>query len=99
MCFHSELVDVTFSANYATCSITALLCGEYLVGKQFCIKVGVTNNVEDFFNMDGPAVTSRRKKDTARDWFRSSALETVLICVRATVMFVLSAVVLRGKGW
>lgn len=51
-CLYYELTADTRTANYATCSIIALLYGENLGVKQVYIRVGVTNIVEDFWNAD-----------------------------------------------
>lgn len=48
-----EMIAVTLTANFATGNIMALLFGEDLGGKQFCIEIRVLNNVEGYLNVDG----------------------------------------------
>lgn len=50
--FYCKPSFVTPTPNYANCNIMVMLYGEDMEGKQFCTKVGVTNNLEDFLNMD-----------------------------------------------
>lgn len=53
MCFYSELIVVTLTTNYVSFNVVALRYGVYLGGEHSSIKSGVTNDVEDFVNIDG----------------------------------------------
>lgn len=46
-----------------------------------------------------PAVTYRRERDLASDTFKNSVSKTVSSFVKATVIFVGFAVLLRREGW
>lgn len=47
----------------------------------------------------GPAVTSSRERETARELLRSTALKIVLVFVQVAGMFLGFTVLMQGKGW
>lgn len=81
MCFYSDLIAVTLTANYTTNNFMALLYRKGLGGKEFCIKLEALIISSSSWTWTVPSLTLRRErkgeKDTTRDNLSSSALETV----------------------
>lgn len=52
MCCYCKISSASLTGNSFSCKIIAFQFGGNLVGKEFCIKVSATNDVEDFLNND-----------------------------------------------
>lgn len=64
MFFYCELIFVCFTMSYATCIFMKFLYGGDLVGKQFSMKNGVPNNVENLLNMESATYDLSRGERT-----------------------------------
>lgn len=69
-CFYCELIVVSLTANRDSCNTISLQYVEDLEGKQVCIEDGVTNNFEDFLNMNGASFFFLEVKETRREIHR-----------------------------
>lgn len=79
MCIYYEINFANRTASFATSIVIAFMYGTYLRGKQFCMKIRVPNNVEDYLDMDGSSCNPKRRERTvANDTLWSSTQQVVL---------------------
>lgn len=69
-------VVATYTISYFTCNDIAVLYKRDLGEKLFCIKVGVTKEVENLFQVNGPCEDLKTRLEEGEKTFSSSCLET-----------------------